>query len=58
LLKLAKTPCTSDDEFFTKLAYLAEIELKDYGDPKGRDFEATMSAVLAYLDQRKAATAA
>ena len=58
LLQLAKAPCANDDEFFAKLAYIVEIELKDYGDPEGRDFESTVSAVRSYLEQRKAAAAA
>ena len=57
LLKLAKAPCANDDEFFAKLAYIVEIELKDYGDPEGINFESTICAVRAYLEQRNAAAA-
>jgi hypothetical protein len=53
LLKLAKTPCESDEEFFVKLAHIAEIEFKDYGDPEGRDFESLVIAVRSYLAQRR-----
>ena len=57
MLRIAKTPCADDDEFFAKLAYLVRIELGDYGDPRGRDYEATLGAVRAYLAQRRAAAA-
>jgi len=58
LLKLAKMRCASDDEFFAKLAFIVEIELSDYGDPEGQNFESTLIAVRSYLEQRKVAAAA
>lgn len=52
LLKLAKAPCASDEEFFAKLAHIAEVEIKDSGGPEGQNFESTMVAVRSYLAQR------
>jgi hypothetical protein len=37
-------PCASDAEFLTKLAYLAEIEFKDYSKPEGQDYESLLCA--------------
>lgn len=46
-------PCASDAEFFTKLAYLAEIEFKDYGKPEGQDYESLLCDVRGHLAQRR-----
>jgi hypothetical protein len=53
VLKLAKISCASDEEFFTKLAHIAEVEFKDYGDPEGQNYEGMLIAVRSYLAQRK-----
>jgi hypothetical protein len=51
--KLAKMSCASDEEFFTKLAHIAKVEFKDYGDPEGQNYEGMLIAVRSYLAQRK-----
>ena len=51
--QMASVPCASDAEFFTKLAYLAEIEFKDYGKPEGQDYESLVCAIRAHLAQRR-----
>jgi hypothetical protein len=53
--KLAKMSCASDDELFAKLAHIAEVEFKDYGDPRGQNYEGVVIAVRTYLKRRKKA---
>jgi len=51
LMKLAKAPCANDEEFIAKLAHIAEVEIKDSGEPEGQNFESTVVAVRSYLAQ-------